>query len=67
MAAACHARDDGPQPPKEHGVHQYHFRLSALDTETLNCGEKARIANILDHARQHVIDTTEFVGTYETR
>jgi hypothetical protein len=26
------ARYDGPQPPPGHGVHHYHFRLTALDT-----------------------------------
>src|SRR5690606_5678044 len=24
-------RYDGPRPPKGHGIHHYHFRLSALD------------------------------------
>jgi hypothetical protein len=55
---------DGPQPPKGHGVHNYHFRLAALDVETLQCGEKARIADMLDRARPHVIAQTELVGTY---
>lgn len=57
---------DGPQPPKGHGLHHYHFRLSALDVETLHCGDKARIADVLDKAQPHVIATTELIGTYES-
>jgi Raf kinase inhibitor-like YbhB/YbcL family protein len=56
---------DGPQPPKGHGVHHYHFRLAALDVETLRCGKKATVVDVLDQARSHVIAQTELVGTYE--
>ncbi|WEX10557.1 YbhB/YbcL family Raf kinase inhibitor-like protein [Chelativorans sp. AA-79] len=56
---------DGPQPPKGHGVHHYHFRLAALDVETLHCDGKARIEDMLDQAKPHVIAEAEFVGTYE--
>lgn len=58
---------DGPQPPKGDGAHHYHFRLSALDIETLHCGDKAPIGEVLDRARPHVIGTAELVGTYENR
>ncbi len=57
---------DGPQPPKGHGVHHYHFRLAALNVEKLNPqGEK--VAQIWATARAHMIAETELVGTYETR
>ncbi|WP_371349125.1 hypothetical protein [Ancylobacter sp. IITR112] len=58
---------DGLKPPEGHGLHYYRFRLSALDVETLHCGKKARIADLLDKARPHVIVTTELVGAYESR
>jgi Raf kinase inhibitor-like YbhB/YbcL family protein len=58
-------RYDGPQPPKGHGVHHYHFRLAALDVATLSCGKKATVADVLERARPHVIAQTELVGTYE--
>lgn len=61
------ARYDGPQPPRGHGVHHYHFRLSALDVETLHCGPKTPVADVIDRARPHVIASTELVGTYEAR
>lgn len=56
---------DGPQPPKGHGVHHYHFRLAALDIETLHCEGRTRIEDMLDRARPHIIEQTELVGTYE--
>ncbi|MGK9170182.1 YbhB/YbcL family Raf kinase inhibitor-like protein [Inquilinus limosus] len=58
---------DGPQPPKGHGVHHYHFRLAALDVETLHCDRKAKITGVLDAAKPHVIAEAELVGTYERR
>ncbi|TPI11843.1 YbhB/YbcL family Raf kinase inhibitor-like protein [Mesorhizobium sp. B4-1-3] len=61
------AHYDGPQPPKGHGVHHYHFRLLALDVETLETGGKMGIAELLALAEQHVIATADLVGTYETR
>ncbi|MFC6488030.1 YbhB/YbcL family Raf kinase inhibitor-like protein [Nitratireductor sp. GCM10026969] len=56
---------DGPQPPKGHGVHHYHFRLVALDTETLHCDGKAKVGDMLEEARPHIIAEAELVGTYE--
>jgi Raf kinase inhibitor-like YbhB/YbcL family protein len=61
------AHYDGPQPPKGHGVHHYHFRLSALDVETLGAGGETGIADLLAHAGPHIIATAELVGTYESR
>ena len=61
------AQYDGPQPPKGHGVHHYHFRLSALDVERLESGGQTSIAELLERARPHMIATAELVGTYENR
>ncbi|YBV95881.1 YbhB/YbcL family Raf kinase inhibitor-like protein [Phyllobacteriaceae bacterium JZ32] len=58
---------DGPQPPKGHGIHHYHFRLAALDTETLHLDEKADIDTVLKKAGPHIIAETELVGIYEAR
>lgn len=58
---------DGPQPPKGHGVHHYHFRLCALDVETLHCDEKAKIDDIMKQAEPHVLAEAEVVGTFENR
>ncbi len=60
-------RYDGPQPPKGHGVHHYHFRLAALDTESLHLPPKARVAEVWKAAKPHVIAEAELVGTFENR
>jgi Raf kinase inhibitor-like YbhB/YbcL family protein len=57
---------DGPQPPKGHGVHHYHFRLAALDVAALNPSSKD-VAEIWAQARAHVLAETELVGTFETK
>lgn len=61
------ARYDGPQPPKGHGVHHYHFRLAALDVDTLGLGQAARIDAVTRAAQSHVLGEAELVGTFETR
>lgn len=58
---------DGPQPPKGHGVHHYHFRLAALDVDTLHLGPKAGIGDIWAKAQPHILAETELVGTFENR
>jgi len=72
--AATHGRNDfgntgydGPQPPRGHGVHHYHFRLAALDVPTLGVGDGADIARIQSQARRHVLDEAELIGTFEAR
>jgi Raf kinase inhibitor-like YbhB/YbcL family protein len=54
----------GPQPPRGHGVHHYHFRLMALDVANLEIPDGAKAATIEAAARPHVIAETEIVGTY---
>ncbi|WP_352539881.1 YbhB/YbcL family Raf kinase inhibitor-like protein [Mesorhizobium sp. M0018] len=56
---------DGPQPPPGHGLHHYHFRLLALDVETLHLGEKAAVEDVLKQAEPHVVGEAELVGTFE--
>ena len=62
-----HASYGGPAPPRGNGIHHYHFRLSALDVETLKTGEAPGIVELLERARPHMIETAELVGTYENR
>lgn len=58
---------DGPQPPKGHGVHRYHFRLAALDRETLGVSRNARVSDVWKAAKPYIIAEAELVGTFETR
>ena len=60
-----HHRYDGPQPPKGHGKHHYHFKLAALDIECLSAEPQARVADIRNIARDHIIAEAETVGVYE--
>jgi len=62
-----HRQYDGPQPPKGHGVHHYHFRLAALDTGTLDVSRNARVSDVWKAATPHVLAEAELVGTFETR
>jgi Raf kinase inhibitor-like YbhB/YbcL family protein len=58
---------DGPQPPAGHGVHRYHFRLAALDAETLDVSRRASVADVWKAAKPHILAEAELVGTFETR
>jgi Raf kinase inhibitor-like YbhB/YbcL family protein len=60
-----HHRYDGPQPPRGHGVHHYHFKLAALDVDSLNQSPKASVNEIWSAAKKHVLGEVEIVGTYE--
>jgi Raf kinase inhibitor-like YbhB/YbcL family protein len=61
------ARYDGPQPPRGHGVHHYHFRLAALDTDHVRgLSNDASAANVRDKIQRHLIEEAETVGTYES-
>jgi Raf kinase inhibitor-like YbhB/YbcL family protein len=57
----------GPCPPQGHGPHHYHFRLFALDADTLNIGSDAKIVDIENAASKHAIAQGELTGTYERR
>ncbi len=56
---------DGPQPPPGHGVHHYHFRLLALDVDTLRLDERVSIDDVLKEAQKHALGEAELVGTFE--
>jgi Raf kinase inhibitor-like YbhB/YbcL family protein len=58
-------RYDGPAPPEGHGVHHYHFRLFALDTEKLSQAPKATVEEIKAATQDHALAAAELVGTYE--
>ncbi|MBQ0822829.1 YbhB/YbcL family Raf kinase inhibitor-like protein [Microvirga sp. HBU67558] len=58
-------RYDGPQPPKGHGPHHYHFRLAALDVPQLEIHASAKVEEIWTRAQPHIIAEAEVVGVYE--
>ncbi|HYG88412.1 MAG TPA: YbhB/YbcL family Raf kinase inhibitor-like protein [Azospirillum sp.] len=59
-----HPRYDGPDPPKGHGTHHYHFHLMALDVERLDLPPKAKVDEVRAAAKPHVLGEAELVGTY---
>ena len=61
-----HSRYDGPKPPKGHGPHRYHFRLSALGIASLGLSDKPEPNAVKKAARGHVLAEAELVGTFET-
>ena len=58
------ARYDGPQPPKRHGPHHYHFRLAALDVPRLDVAASAKVEDIWAKAQPHIIAEAKVVGVY---
>jgi Raf kinase inhibitor-like YbhB/YbcL family protein len=62
-----HHQYDGPQPPRGHGVHRYHFRLAALDAEKLDVSRRAKVSDVWQAAKPHILAEAELVGTFETR
>jgi Raf kinase inhibitor-like YbhB/YbcL family protein len=58
------ARYDGPQPPKGHGPHHYHFRLAALDVPRLDIASSASAEDVWAKALPHIIAEAEVVGVY---
>jgi Raf kinase inhibitor-like YbhB/YbcL family protein len=59
------ARYDGPQPPKGHGPHHYHFRLAALDVPQLDIPASAKVEEIWTRALPRIIAEAEVVGIYK--
>lgn len=59
------ARYDGPQPPKGHGIHHYHFRLGALDIPRLEIPADTGVQEIWREAEKHLIEEAGLTGTYE--
>ena len=54
----------GPCPPRGHGVHHYHFRLYALDTD-LNLAARVTRRQLEAAMKGHILAQTELVGTYQ--
>ena len=59
-----HARYDGPFPPRSRGTHHYHFRLAALNTQSLSVPPAAKAADICREAAPYILTQAELVGTY---
>lgn len=55
----------GPHPPKGDGPHHYHFRLVALDVETLELPPSPKVKHLWRAAQSHIVGQTELVATYE--
>jgi Raf kinase inhibitor-like YbhB/YbcL family protein len=53
----------GPEPPRGHGTHHYHFRLFAVD-EPLSLLEGFSKEDLLKATRGHVLASGEVIGTY---
>jgi Raf kinase inhibitor-like YbhB/YbcL family protein len=53
----------GPCPPT--GAHHYHFKLSALDVDTIGVAQGASRADVEKAMAGHVLATTETIGLYQ--
>lgn len=60
-----HRQWDGPEPPRGHGRHHYHFRFAALDVDSLPVPPDAKAEQLWKAAQGHIIGQAELVGTYE--
>lgn len=54
----------GPLPPEGHGVHHYHFRLYALNSE-LVAPPGLDKPHLIQRMKGHILDTAELIGTYQ--
>jgi len=57
---------DGPEPPRGHGVHRYHFQVFALD-ERLDLAAPVDRDQLVRAMRGHVLGMGEVIGTFERR
>ncbi|HLY09360.1 MAG TPA: YbhB/YbcL family Raf kinase inhibitor-like protein [Planctomycetota bacterium] len=53
----------GPEPPRGHGTHHYHFHLYALDAR-LRLEEGFSKKDLLQKMKDHVLASGELIGTY---
>ena len=53
----------GPSPPAGSGVHHYHFKLYALDSE-LSLDSNATKTDVENAMKDHILAQTELIGTY---
>ena len=54
----------GPAPPKGHGVHHYHFKLYALDSNAKLSPGMTK-SDLLQAIDGHILGVGELIGTYE--
>jgi Raf kinase inhibitor-like YbhB/YbcL family protein len=54
----------GPMPPQGGGIHHYHFKVYALDTE-LDVGTGLTKDQLLEAMEGHILAEGELIGTYE--
>jgi len=54
----------GPLPPPGHGVHHYHFKLYALDTELQSEAGLDKNA-LIDAMKGHILAEARLLGTYQ--
>lgn len=56
----------GPEPPKGHGIHHYHFKLYALD-QVLEPQVGLDKDALLKSMRGHILAESELIGTFERK
>jgi Raf kinase inhibitor-like YbhB/YbcL family protein len=54
----------GCMPPREHGVHHYHFKVYALNTQ-LEAEAGLSKDRLIAAMEGHILDEGELIGTYE--
>jgi Raf kinase inhibitor-like YbhB/YbcL family protein len=59
---ACY---DGPQPPRGHGTHHYHFRVFALGIDRLEVSEGCDAEEVLEAARAQALAEGDAIGVFE--
>lgn len=57
----------GPCPPGGHGPHHYHFKLYALDVDTLDVPANPKVEAVEAAAQRHAIARGELIATYERK
>jgi Raf kinase inhibitor-like YbhB/YbcL family protein len=60
-----HDRYDGPRPPSGHGVHHYHFRIAALDTDHVDVSPDRNADELWRAVQPHILAQAETIGTYQ--
>lgn len=60
-----HESYDGPAPPRGHGLHHYHFKLAALDVDSIDLSSGRSAAELWKEVSPHIISAAETVGTYQ--
>lgn len=58
-------RYDGPEPPRGHGVHHYHFTVAALDVPNLTVPASAGIEAMWEEAQNHMLAKSSLMGTFQ--